>query len=228
MFISWLIASICFGQPEAAMKNMPSGWFTTVASCVWLALPHRPTSQETNSTCWWNLESLSHKHTIWSIFHISRCDYTVPISYTGCLDLMPGCLIKKMSCVKPCALSKWKIASHLPSSLLSTMKSDGRTSQQSGTDTTQTHVSFSVCIPSLSVHSSPPVLGLCSAGRCWLCGGSPASADRTTRWRLPPQSTECAALENSITTPGSNVVTSYHFLLQNLDLLTRLSSLVRC
>lgn len=31
----------------AATKNTPSGWFTTVASCVWLAFPHGPTSQKT-------------------------------------------------------------------------------------------------------------------------------------------------------------------------------------
>lgn len=76
MFISWLIASICFGQPPAAVKSMPSGWFTTVASCVWWVLPHRPTSQETDSTCCWSLESLLHKHTVRSFFNLSRCDCT--------------------------------------------------------------------------------------------------------------------------------------------------------
>lgn len=58
------------------------------------------------------------------------------------------------------------------------------------------------CKPFLWVRSSPPVWGLCSAGRCSLCDGSPATADKTTRWCRPPRSTEYAALEggNSSTT----------------------------
>lgn len=57
------------------------------------------------------------------------------------------------------------------------------------------HIQFSICKPSLSVHSSPPASGICSAAKCWLCGGSPATAGRTTHWRPPPQSTTCGALE---------------------------------
>lgn len=49
--------------------------------------------------------------------------------------------------------------------------------------------------PSLWAHSSPLVSGLCSGWRCRLGGAAPASADRTTRWCLPQQSTECAGLE---------------------------------
>lgn len=53
--------------------------------------------------------------------------------------------------------------------------------------------------PSLSVHSSPPALGLGSAGRWRLCGGSPATVDRTTRWHRPPRSREFAVLEKNQT-----------------------------
>ncbi len=84
---SWLIASICFGQLGAAVENMPSDWLTTVASCVWQALPHRDNSQETQPTCWCNRESVPCKQTHHSeLFPISRCDWTVLISYTGGLS----------------------------------------------------------------------------------------------------------------------------------------------
>lgn len=52
----------------------------------------------------------------------------------------------------------------------------------------------SVNEPFQSTRSSPPFSGLGSAARCWLCGKSPATADRTTHWCQPRQSTESSVL----------------------------------
>lgn len=50
------------GQPAAAMKNMPSGWFTAAASCVWITFHTGPyLTKKNTSTCWWNHETPSQK-----------------------------------------------------------------------------------------------------------------------------------------------------------------------
>lgn len=175
MFISWLIASICFGQPGAAVRNMPSGWFTTVASCVWLALPHRPTSQETNSTCWWNLESPSYKHTIWSFLYISRCDCAVPLVTLGGLEFVPSLIFQRIHAEVYQKWFVWNLVDYINAAgnqikrnclLLAKLehftKCDGRTPGQMFREhnrqswhqelTPHKHIS-----PSQSARSSPPV-----------------------------------------------------------------------
>lgn len=91
--------------------------------CLTSASTRRPTSQETKSTCWCNLEYLIQTHNL-ELFHMPRCDYTAPISCTGGLESDFFCKRTEIYEKKCNDVSRRrKIACHLPSSLHSIMKS---------------------------------------------------------------------------------------------------------
>lgn len=115
----------------------------------------------------------------------------VTLQLKASLTFHKFCSYKILRIKKLPHLTRWKALCCLSVKLDSAIKN----SPFRKTDTVHTN-RMSLNKPSLSVRSSPPVLRLCSAGRCRLCGGSPTTADRTIHWCLPPQSTECAGLQD--------------------------------